>query len=526
MKKLNANNLIYYTVLFAIFLWMMIGVFPLYCYENDSMRIIAGCEIMYNQGWQLPPVWSYEYRMQPLITITVVAFKYIFTILTCQQIYCLLSAFCSIVFLFGCQRFVKHLLPKANNYSILLAVLLLPETYAIAMYPNSAIFAAALFIWALDLLFQKKIVFSFLLLCIAPLFRVDIVVVYPCILPFFIYKGISLKSSILRSAFFAIGVVAVLALCFWLLKANPLDSVIKYRDWNARISRRQHIIALLAFYSLPYFILLPLGLIKLAKMRYFKLLALCIVPIFLEHYIFRKMGCAAKHYLYIAPFILLLGTVAIETIKSWADRAHTIKIVAALGLTIYFFGSFVRVNHDDITSYNKLGPSYPLLCLGGEYSYNIGLGAGQLMATQDEFIIETGQFFYPFYIRRLKEHKEKEVLMAYNFLKNKGNLSLLTLNGEDVVSLPIYFLADGYKYTKVNIPGENYILQKSGKRILVRNIMTNSMETIDEVIKTNPFGNSYYIATSIDEDASWLQRLSKTNEKLTMISNNLFLYKD
>ena len=64
-----------YPVLLTLFiLWMCVGIFPLQCYETDGQEIILGCDIMYREGWSLPPVYSYAYRMQPLTTILVVAF--------------------------------------------------------------------------------------------------------------------------------------------------------------------------------------------------------------------------------------------------------------------------------------------------------------------------------------------------------------------------------------------------------------------------------------------------------------------
>lgn len=57
----------------ALFLvWMAVGVFPLSCYENDSMHLLAGCSVMANQGVTVPPPYSYFYDMQPLVSYVVV----------------------------------------------------------------------------------------------------------------------------------------------------------------------------------------------------------------------------------------------------------------------------------------------------------------------------------------------------------------------------------------------------------------------------------------------------------------------
>ncbi|WP_418448324.1 hypothetical protein, partial [Barnesiella intestinihominis] len=73
------------------------------------MHVIAGCNIMYNQGLTFPPVYSYLYEMQPLVTYTVVGFKYVFPFLTCEQIYCLLSAICGALFIVESVNFVYRI---------------------------------------------------------------------------------------------------------------------------------------------------------------------------------------------------------------------------------------------------------------------------------------------------------------------------------------------------------------------------------------------------------------------------------
>ena len=46
-KFVSRNS--YPIVLVLFFIWICIGIFPLTCYESDSMHVIAGCNIMYNQ---------------------------------------------------------------------------------------------------------------------------------------------------------------------------------------------------------------------------------------------------------------------------------------------------------------------------------------------------------------------------------------------------------------------------------------------------------------------------------------------
>ena len=90
-----------------------------------------------------------------------------------------------------------------NRATILIAAMLLPEMYAIAMYPNSAIPAAACFIWALVSIIRNKHWAAILLMCIAPLFRLDVVIAYPAIFPLLIFVGRSGRRALLYPRFIA-----------------------------------------------------------------------------------------------------------------------------------------------------------------------------------------------------------------------------------------------------------------------------------------------------------------------------------
>ena len=99
-----------YQIILALFvLWMCIGIFPLQCYETDGQEIILGCDVMYRDGWTLPPVYSYEYRMQPLIMIVVVCLKHLMPFFTCEEIYCVLTVIAGLAFLLGSLSLARHI---------------------------------------------------------------------------------------------------------------------------------------------------------------------------------------------------------------------------------------------------------------------------------------------------------------------------------------------------------------------------------------------------------------------------------
>ena len=97
--------------------WALIGVWPLSCYETDSMHIIAGCNnYISGSGNLIHPNYSYAYDMQPLVTILVVSVKMVFSFLTCEQIYCLLTAIAAFFFAYGCFTVVCNVTQLKQEY--------------------------------------------------------------------------------------------------------------------------------------------------------------------------------------------------------------------------------------------------------------------------------------------------------------------------------------------------------------------------------------------------------------------------
>ena len=479
-----------YSILLAIFvLWICIGVFPLICYETDSMEVILGCDIMYQRGWSLPPTFSYEYRMQPLVTIVVVALKHLMPFLSCEQIYCILAAVSSLAFLIGTIEFAHHV-TRFDKSVILLAAVLLPEMYAIAMYPNSAIPAGACFIWALLLITKKKHRTAVVLLCIAPLFRVDVIVVYPVILPLFYYEGKTFRQSFLLSAIYGIIVVAVLIIGFWLLKANVLESIGGYERWNEEISTVQVLMAIFGFYSLSYFLLLPLGIYAKSTERKWKALFLVLLPIALLHFVYRSMGCASKHYLYIAPFVVIIGTWALSWI---ANHFRAKKVVKWTGVGIVlFFGIFsIRVIPMSKPWFEKSDRySCGVLCPVGSIQNPslktfMGIGAGQVIHTLDEEMLVSGHLFYSWYIHSYKCTKERG--------REELKSAIATLPSFDMVSLDWgvrglvgYMLLDAnYSFTQNSDMGEdyNFTLKSGNKEINVWTISRQKKDTKEDYVK-------------------------------------------
>ena len=145
----------YYWLLGAFVLWTLAGLFPFeLTFEGDSLRIIAGCSVMYNQGWAVPPEVSYQYGMQPAIIYLIVSVKHLLPFLSCNTIYSMLSAIAALAAIPLAVAFV-HRVTGMSKTLILFALILLPETYALSTYPNSSSFSYALALWAFLLIMRE-----------------------------------------------------------------------------------------------------------------------------------------------------------------------------------------------------------------------------------------------------------------------------------------------------------------------------------------------------------------------------------
>lgn len=515
--------------------WIAIGVFPLVCYEGDSMHVIAGCEQMYNEGWQLPPHYSYEYRMQPLVTITVVALRYAIPCLSCGEIYCLLSAFAALIFLLGIIKFVRQLMPDADKITTLLSLMLIPETYAIAMYPNSAIPAAAIFIWSLVLLFKERYLYSIALLCLAPLYRVDVVIVYPSILPL-LYIHHSFKKSFIISSLTAILVVSVGLLGFKLLGADVISAFGGYEKWNEKVKPIDVITAILGFYSITYLILMPLGICKICQSKEWRLLTLCLLPIALNHYVYRQMGCASKHYLYILPFVSIIGIYALNYMRMSLSHHRFMRYVVASYLICLLFVS-VKIEPNN-RPWRQMPEArakrVPFLQLAtaniGKFNIQAGIGAGQDVPTLDESMILSGHAFYPWYIRGIKNRELKYEKNVDSELSKHRSSLLLSLGWGGQIQYTNTLLKRGYTLSQPTAGDFKFIMQKGDSVVYIASFERNSSDNNqqlednlhDYVAKYSSRSlGEVFISPSTDRYQYHLENISHRGD-IVKINNDLF----
>ena len=425
-----------------------------------------GCDILYNQGWSLPPSVCYQYKMQPLTVVAIVAFKHLMPFLSCEEIYCLLTAISSFLFLIGSIKFARHI-TGLEGHIILLAAILLPETYAIAMYPNSSILSSTCFIWVLVFITLRKYWLSIILMCIAPLFRLDVVIVYPAILPLFFIEGHSFKKSIGLSFLYAVLAVCLSSLGFYIFKADIFSTFSGYQSWSNKLGIFNTLIAVFGYYSLSYIILLPCGIYAIARKKKWKELALVLIPILILHFVYRSMGCASKHFLHITPFVIISGARALSLLIHALKENRFLKWATIVLVVLFYITSFriipsAKPWYEKHNIYNGgLLTSLSSTKLNST-KVTLGIGAGQVVPTDDEYTLASGQLFYSLYIHAYKN----EIAETRHAIKS----ALDTLASSDIVAsawgtrapFVSMYLSDKYTFHD----GDSILSVKDDKRLL------------------------------------------------------------
>ncbi len=515
-------------IILLILIWISFGYFPILNVEGDSAFFSAGCERLYANGFQIPPDYFYEWDMQPLVGVILVGFKYIFPSLSCELIYNILTIICSISYFFVASQFISKLSKLRWEYCFIILILF-PESYSIAYYSNTTIFASLISLIGFILIIKKPInFFSIFLLGIAPLLRVDILTIYPFILLLF-WLNFSIKRSIIYSTIYTFSTISISIIGFYILKANPIRILHLYQSLNDTNLLTFNIVDFLkinaSFYTLASLILIVFGLMRLTKMKNYKLLLLILIPIITLYYIYGDFtGAATKHIQYLIPFTGLLVAFGIYEINNQSFKIKKILIIFIS--TIVAFQSFVGIRFISNSkpwiqkSYSQQNSRPTLLNLiqipiNPADSLQVVIGAGQIIPTADELMLLSGNFFTPFYWNSVKTFEFKQRKLIEKIIsKNDSTLFFLTTQSSEwLFSQQLHGL--GYKIEDIRNKTcsekiyTEYLFKKETNKIIVTSIdidrNPNSFNKAFKIIKQRPL----YVLTN------WDWQLYMINEKMT-----------
>lgn len=536
----NINRIInsFYPLTFSLYvIWTLIGVWPLTCYESDSMHLIAGCDMMVQQGWSFPPVYSYGYDMQPLVTCLVVAIRQGLPMFTCEEVYCLLTAIAAIVLAMLTVELVQKLTAIRREW-ILSGMFLIPESAAIAMYPNSAVFAALFFVFGLYMTVKGKCGWSTLLLGIAPLFRMDVLIIYPVFPCLLRLTGCRWQKCITRSVQTAVWVLTFVFAGCMLLQANPIESLSAYNSFNEALTYSSLVIyAIVSFYTVLGLGLVPFGIYLLGKRKEWTLLAVALVPILLLHFMFRHTGCAAKHYLYLIPFTLLLTVPALRHLCHVCSKR--MRRPLAVGLLLFLTVS-VRIclpQYAWIEQAGAVGQAGPLWTMYQEkvtpFQISAGIGTGQVIPTADEYMLASGNLFYPFYIHRFKQGLEERTGKMEEYLSDKKNYNLLVFSWQDEYHYTTRLVDAGYRiHREAGTGGNGHFIThytKGCERITLHFEQMGEKETVrlrECITRHAQSGReTFIVASRCDRTASGMETLCQEGY-IEELSDRLYRMKE
>lgn len=513
----------YYWLLGLFFLWMLAGLFPFeLTFEGDSLRIIASSSIMYNHGWTVPPEASYQYGMQPAVIYLIVGVKHLLPFLSCNTIYSLLSSLAALAAIPLAVAFVHQVTGKSKTL-VLCALILLPETYAVSTYPNSSSFSYALALWAF-LLIMKEAPFwqPLVIMCIATIFRIDIIIIYPVIFLLFIHRGTSVKRSIVLSVVAALAVVVFMLVAYTLFQANPFKTLSAAETMNNNGKLLQMgLIAIFSYYTIVNLILAPIGIVCVAGKRRYVLLLIALLPIVLIHYFYRLNGGAAKHYLYLLPFVAILTCHAISYLLDLGKRHKALGYALVVALVAYYvlslrfdFPEKPWRNAED--SVSKCGPNLSLFTDSSTpYHWQLGIGTSLGFFTEDELMVFSGHLFYPFYIHKVKSRQQNHIHQVKAYLDKNApdRYVVVALTWTDYSLYPSLLLEDGYKWRRL----ANRSFEMSDDHhdvVLLSSEMENDEGNINKVLsdiasKPELNGIPVYVVTQMESFYHPLDKLCK-----------------
>lgn len=511
----------YYLLLGLFFIWMFAALLPFeVTFEGDALRIIAGSSIMYNHGWAVPPELSYQYGMQPAIIYLIVGVKHLMPFLSCNTIYSVLAAMAALVAIPLAVSFV-HRLTGMGKTLVLFALILLPETYAVSTYPNSSSFSYALALWAFLLILREAPLWKpILIMCVATIFRIDIIIIYPVIFLLFIHRGESVKRSFFLSAVAAIVIVAFMLAAFTLLQANPFKTLAVAQAMNDnRHLLQMGLIAIFSYYTIVNFILVPIGIIHMAGKKKYILLLIALLPMVLIHYFYRLNGGAAKHYLYLLPFVAILTCHALHFLMTLGKRYKTLGYALVTALVLYYIVS-LRFDFPDKPwrnaedSVSKSGPNLKLFTdTQSPYHWQLGIGTSLGFFTEDELMVFSGHLFYPFYIHHVKSRQQDHIHQVKAFLDKNApeRYVVVALTWNDLSLYPSLLLEDGYKYQELS---NRSFKMNDGRHevILFASEMENDEGNINKVLsdvvsRSKQEGVPVYVITQMESFYHPLDRL-------------------
>lgn len=473
LKEVSKSKYFLYTLLGLIFIYYLIGIFPITRFETDSVAIANACEEMIQSGRFEENVLGHSYDMQTGTYFLTVYFAKIFGLsaFDSYSVLTIIFSFVYWIFLFLLLRKITN----ANPVVIIIILFLFQEISILSYYANSAVMASAFWMIAFYILWIRNdnisFIISSLLLSLAMWFRVDVAFAFPSVLLLFYMKNNTVAPSLIKAFILAILVVFTNLFLMYLMNAN-LAGIFQYTETHGELFSTEHNIGLLdlhvvkahaAYFSALLLFLIFISIVFLLVKKNFTSILFLISGVFFYYLLGINNTIAPKHLSYFTlfwSFIIILG---LNYYKAFKPFVKKILVSAAILLFITQYVIGIRVNINSIPyQFEKNATLYPeptiasiasiYLNKGSVQNIDFVIGAGTKISTADELSASSGLIFSP-----IMWYKQKEGLYdSFNKLSDIVNYSR-----EDTLFLNV---ADG------------------STQFVINNLLSNDFKWVEKVI--------------------------------------------
>jgi len=384
---------------------------------------------------------------------------------------------------------------------------------------------------------DKNKLIIILLLGIAPLFRADILMMYPILLLIAYIKKRKISKAVIITTIFAVTTISIYVISNLLLKANPLLKLSQKEDIASEVTKnillKTTFEMSLTYFQITTFILIILGIYSIIKRKKWFLLSLSVIPVLINYFVyFDHVLYCGKYFLYMLPFIIIIVVEGLYYIKE--KKKYLLTLLCLLGIEFFIGTSF---STDSLpwfsTSYSILnnkpkGYNIASINLNNKISIpigklknlkaNISIGPGQVIGTADELMLINGHFFSPFYyhLRKSIILKEREKALQYILKNTDTNIIVTAGYGARTMTLQL-LLRNGFILKKIYKSSWEfeYPAGYKNKLITVKDAPDGKgdpacIKKISESEKT-----SFYLCTFYDWTSYYLQNSDINREKIT-----------
>lgn len=401
----------------GLFLYSLMGCFPVSMIEADGVGIANGIQVMQRNGLGENP-FTYFVASQPGSYLLV----YFCSSLVHAQpylVFSVLSGIALVIFICACSLFLARItkLPFALAGIVLL---LIQETTASGYYANSTIIACTLTLIGIQLLYFRQsiasAVFSGLLIGFGVSCRLEVGLL---IIPFVI--AMLYKEKKISMRLFISGMVALLMLVLVFISLHlTTDSILRVYHIHKSLKYSNDVIqglpllgykdmrSFISFMSVGFYILVFTGVAHLIHVKNYKMLLFSLLGIVPFMTIFWGQITTPKYLYTILPFVAILLLYGIQVLILSKKAKLFSGMVLLLFLGQYIFG--VQLDLKSKPYREEIIPvlvkllSIPNLT-DSVTELSIVLGSGSSISTDDGYRLTTGLAYAPIFWHAEKAHR-------------------------------------------------------------------------------------------------------------------------